>query len=270
MKKIMIVIFLVSALWIFSSVSVNAEAGLSQDDRALYEKIQSEFGLSFLKTVDKAIDGYEERMNMLRFSKEKKLESHEQVIEKIENLIQELLVQYPQDAVLPKGTNQRYLVLSYIKFELMMINFNEQLSVEINDLKQRLTSTQFEVTQNGATEKPFVNKYYDHFEEGIYVDIIDGTALFSSTDKYKTNTGWPAFTGPISKNVIDEFEDLRYDLVRTEVKWSKSWSHLGHVFTDGPIATWGLRYCINSASLVFIPKDELLEKGYGDYLYLFE
>lgn len=266
MKKIVIFLLISSTLWIFSSVSADSENTLSQNDKSLYEKIQKEFGPSFVSNVDVAIEKYKDRMNMLRWSKEKKFESHNQTIQKVNLIIQDLLMQYPQDDILPKNVNQRYFILSYIKFELIMLDF----MTEDTALRERLTETQYEVTQNWATEKPFTNKYHDNFEEGIYVDIVDGTALFSSTDKFKTNTGWPAFAKPLSIERVKELEDLRYNMVRTEVKAAQSDSHLWHIFTDGPTDLWGLRYCINSASLKFIPKEDLEWKGYWEYLSLFE
>lgn len=136
------------------------------------------------------------------------------------------------------------------------------------ELKNRLTALQWEVTQNGATERPFINEYDNEFRKGIYVDITDGTPLFLSSSKYNSGCGWPAFTRPIDKNLIKENIDTSYGRIRTEVKASSSGSHLGHVFNDGPVEEGGLRYCINSASLRFIPVEEMEEAGYGEYIYL--
>ena len=130
-----------------------------------------------------------------------------------------------------------------------------------------LSSVEFEVTQNNGTEKAFNNRYWDNKEEGIYVDIISGEPLFSSIDKYDSGSGWPSFTKTINKEKVVLKEDLSHGFKRTEV--STITTHLGHLFTDGPKDLGGMRYCINSAALRFIAKDELVEHGYGEYLRLF-
>lgn len=134
-----------------------------------------------------------------------------------------------------------------------------------NELKDRLTDIQFEVTQNDMTEVPFENEYYDSFERGLYVDIVDGKPLFSSKDKFKSDCGWPAFSKPITDTSVMERSDYSYGIYRTEVRSSSANTHLGHVFDDGPENMGGMRYCINSASLRFIPYDKLDEEGYGEY-----
>lgn len=135
-------------------------------------------------------------------------------------------------------------------------------------LKARLTPLQWEVTQHAATEQPYVNEYDNEFRPGIYVDIVDGTPLFVSTRKYNSGCGWPAFSRPIDDALIDRHLDTSYGRVRTEVRSASSGSHLGHVFTDGPQDDGGLRYCINSAALRFIPLDEMAAAGYADYVGL--
>jgi peptide methionine sulfoxide reductase msrA/msrB len=135
-------------------------------------------------------------------------------------------------------------------------------------LKKELTPMQFEVTQNDATEPPFNNEFWDNKQAGIYVDIVSGEPLFSSLDKFKSGTGWPSFTKPLVAENVNEKKDIKFLMVRTEVRSTGADSHLGHVFDDGPKPS-GLRYCVNSASLGFIPLEELEEKGYGEYLPLF-
>ena len=139
----------------------------------------------------------------------------------------------------------------------------------MDDKLQNLTPLQYHVTQEKGTERPFDNEYWNHKEEGIYVDVVTGEPLFSSKDKYDSGTGWPSFTKPIDKSMVSMAEDSSHFMTRTEVM-SQSGSHLGHVFNDGPKETGGERFCINSASLRFIPKDKMDEEGYGQYLPLFD
>ncbi|MED4236477.1 peptide-methionine (S)-S-oxide reductase MsrA [Priestia megaterium] len=136
-------------------------------------------------------------------------------------------------------------------------------------LKTTLTPIQYEVTQNDATEPPFRNEFWDHTEDGIYVDIVSGEPLFSSTDKYDAGCGWPSFTKVINKDEVKENMDVSHNMVRTEVRSKTANSHLGHLFDDGPQDAGGLRYCINSAALRFVPKEDLEKEGYGEYAVLF-
>jgi peptide methionine sulfoxide reductase msrA/msrB len=149
-------------------------------------------------------------------------------------------------------------------------NYKKSSKTSDGDLKKRLSPMQYEVTQLGATEPPFHNEYFDNFTPGIYVDVVDGTPLFLSSDKFESGCGWPSFSHPIEDKLLDNLEDLSYGRTRTEVRSKLSGSHLGHVFDDGPKALGGLRYCINSASLRFIPKDKMEEEGYKELLPLLD
>ena len=130
----------------------------------------------------------------------------------------------------------------------------------------KLTPMQYRVTQEGATERPFTGEYNDNKEAGIYVDIVSGEPLFASADKFESGCGWLSFTKPIVPANINELRDVTHGMIRTEVRSAHGDSHLGHVFDDGPADRGGLRYCINSASLRFVPRDEMEAQGYGDYL----
>lgn len=138
------------------------------------------------------------------------------------------------------------------------------------ELKNNLTPMQYFVTQENGTEQPFHNEYYDHEEEGIYVDIVSGEVLFSSKDKFDAQCGWPSFTKPVVNQQVTEHLDTTRGMIRTEVRSKEADSHLGHVFEDGPKEHGGLRYCINSAALRFIKKEDMEMEGYGKYLYLFK
>ena len=137
-------------------------------------------------------------------------------------------------------------------------------------LKSTLTEIQYNVTQNNDTEPPFKNEYYNNFAEGIYVDVTTGEPLFVSTDKFESGCGWPSFSRPIDSDLLCELTDTSHGRIRTEVRSKSSDAHLGHVFTDGPRESGGLRYCINSASLNFIPKEQMEVKGYGHLLHLLD
>ena len=129
-----------------------------------------------------------------------------------------------------------------------------------------LTPEQFRVTQKSGTERPFTGEYDHHFQPGIYVDVVSGEPLFASSDKYDSGCGWPAFSKPIVDTNVTELRDTTHGMVRVEVRSAHGDSHLGHVFPDGPSDRGGLRYCINSASLRFVPKDNMAAEGYGDFL----
>ena len=142
-------------------------------------------------------------------------------------------------------------------------------SYDKNELKNKLTDIQYEVTQNEATERPFTGEYDDFYKDGIFVDVVSGKPLFSSNDKYDAGCGWPSFTKPIEEKEVIEKMDVKFGMQRTEVRSSDANSHLGHVFPDGPQDQGGLRYCINSAALRFVPVDKLEEEGYDSYRKLF-
>ena len=139
-----------------------------------------------------------------------------------------------------------------------------------DELRERLTPMQYHVTQENGTEPPFQNEYWDNQEEGIYVDIISGEPLFSTTDQYDAGCGWPSFTKPLKRSRLTEHLDTSFGMRRIEVRSDAADAHLGHVFDDGPQDKGGIRYCINSAALRFVPKDKLKEEGYEEYLELFE
>lgn len=145
-----------------------------------------------------------------------------------------------------------------------------KLKKDQQSLKETLSPIQYKVTQENGTETPFQNEYHDHEEDGIYVDVVSGEPLFSSTDKYDAGCGWPSFTKPIDSYQVNEHMDTSHGMFRTEVRSQFGDSHLGHLFDDGPKAQGGMRYCINSAALKFIPKQEMEEKGYGYLKYLFK
>ncbi|MBP2078276.1 peptide-methionine (S)-S-oxide reductase MsrA [Oceanobacillus polygoni] len=149
------------------------------------------------------------------------------------------------------------------------IKDNWQEKYDKNELKKKLTPIQYHVTQENGTERPFQNEYWDNNKEGIYVDVISGKALFSSKDQYDAGCGWPSFTKPIDAYQLKENMDMTHGMVRTEIRSNSSDSHLGHVFEDGPVDAGGLRYCMNSAAMRFIPKEEMADKGYREYLHLF-
>lgn len=136
--------------------------------------------------------------------------------------------------------------------------------------KKHLTPLQYHVTQECGTEPPFNNAYWDNHATGLYVDVVSGEPLFASTHKFDSGTGWASFTRPLDPRVVEEHKDVSHGMVRTEVRSAVAKSHLGHVFPDGPVSEGGLRYCINSASLRFIPFENLEQEGYGEYEKFFK
>lgn len=148
--------------------------------------------------------------------------------------------------------------------------FYTSFAFDKGEMMKKLTPIQQYVTQHDGTEPAFKNEFWDHKEEGIYVDVVSGEPLFSSKDKYDSGTGWPSFTKPIEKEVISSQTDYKIGVSRTEIRSSQADSHLGHVFNDGPKEAGGKRFCINSAALRFVAKVDLVKEGYGAYLHLFE
>jgi len=162
---------------------------------------------------------------------------------------------------------QKALILTAILFAAQANA--EEKTMDKSKLKETLTPMQYKVTQHDGTEAPFDNEYWDNKADGIYVDVVSGEPLFSSKDKYDSGTGWPSFTKPIRPN-IEQKTDYKLGVPRTEVRSKTGDSHLGHVFPDGPQDKGGSRYCINSASLKFIPKDKLEAEGYGEFVGEFQ
>jgi methionine-R-sulfoxide reductase len=173
--------------------------------------------------------------------------------------------------------NRLFLVLATAGFACATVALSQTATTIQTDmsklsnteLKQQLTPNQYHVTKENGTEPPYRNAYWDNHQPGIYVDVISGEPLFTSKDKYDSGTGWPSFTKPIDPNVVTEKKDGSLGMERIEIRSAKSDAHLGHLFDDGPQPT-GMRYCMNSAALRFIPADKLEAEGYGQYVKLFK
>lgn len=177
-----------------------------------------------------------------------------------------------------KLSRQNIRAILCVSFVLFLVCLSEAKGKNVKkytkpspeELKKKLNATQYQVTQHEGTERAFQNEYWDNKKDGIYVDVVTGEPLFSSLDKYDSGTGWPSFTKPITKEVLVEKTDKNLFMERTEVRSKSGDSHLGHVFNDGPKEAGGMRYCMNSASLKFIPVERLEAEGYAEYLPLFK
>lgn len=186
------------------------------------------------------------------------------IITEVQPLVQFTLAEtYHQDYLEKNPNGYCHIDLNEVEDVSIMIDPNKYPKPSDEELKKMLTKEQYTVTQSAGTEKAFSNEYWDNVAKGIYVDVATGEPLFSSTDKFESGCGWPSFTKPIVKEVVTYDDDKSYNMVRTEVRSRSGDSHLGHVFEDGPVDKGGLRYCINSASIRFIPLEEMEAEGYG-------
>jgi peptide methionine sulfoxide reductase msrA/msrB len=176
--------------------------------------------------------------------------------------------EYHQDYLKKNPNGYCHVDMDKLEEEVVFIDPDNYSKPSDDKLKEMLTDIQYEVTQNNSTEGAFSNEYFDSYEQGIYVDVATGEPLFSSKDKYDSGCGWPSFTKPIVEEVVHYDTDTSFNMKRTEVRSRVGDSHLGHVFEDGPIDKGGLRYCINSASIRFVPLEEMEAGGYGELIAL--
>ena len=222
-------------------------------------------GIYYIDEVDRQVIEYAMEAEAKKYDKELVVE-----LEPLDGYY--LAEEYHQDYLQKNPNGYCHISLDYayvpldkpeLKTEGIMIDESKYPKPSDEELKERLTPLQYDVTQSGHTERAFSNEYFDNHAEGIYVDVVTGEPLFSSADKYDSGCGWPSFTKPIIPEVVEEFKDTSYNMIRTEVKSRAGDSHLGHVFEDGPKDAGGLRYCINSASIRFISIEDMEAEGYG-------
>lgn len=213
-------------------------------------------GIYYVDTDDKKIID-----SMINYQKEKYSEEIVVEVEKLKNFV--LAEDYHQDYLLKNPMGYCHINLNDAEKPLLE---EEYIKPEDEVLKENLSELEYLVTQEDYTESPYLNKYNSHNEKGIYVDVVTGEPLFLSSDKFDSGCGWPSFTRPIINEVVKYDEDNKYNMTRTEVRSRYGDSHLGHVFSDGPKEKGGLRYCINSGALRFIPVDEMEKEGYGKWI----
>ncbi len=208
---------------------------------------------------------------ILKVTEEVQKKHEDPIVTEIEPLEHYVLAEdYHQDYLVKNPTGYCHVDLSSVPREKPRVDAKDYKKPSVEEIKNKLTELQFDITQNSATEYAFQNEFWDNKERGIYVDIITGEPLFLSTDKFDSGCGWPSFTRPIQKDVINYEQDDSLSMSRVEVRSRVGDSHLGHVFPDGPKEEGGLRYCINSGSLEFVPYDSMEERGYGDYKALLD
>jgi peptide methionine sulfoxide reductase msrA/msrB len=223
--------------------------------------VQYRTGIYYLDQSEKTIIDKRIKEEQEKFSKA--------IVVEVQPLIHYYLAEEYHQDYLEKNPNG-YCHIDLFTVEEVVINEEWYPKPSDDILKDTLTAAQYAVTQENDTERAFSNEYWDFFEPGIYVDVVTGEPLFSSVDKYDSACGWPSFTKPIAKDVVTYEQDTTFNMVRTEVRSRAGDSHLGHVFEDGPKDKGGLRFCINSASITFIPLDQMVQEGYGYLVHIIE